>query len=146
MSSPDQPKEILLVEDSPSHQDLMLEALEETSISHKVHIVNNGEEALEFLRRQNNYVAAPRPHLILLDLNMPRMDGRELLAIIKADLELKLIPVVVFTTSKAANDVIKSYGLHANCYISKPSDIDKLFEFVKVIVHFWLNIVTLPPT
>ncbi|MBK4730545.1 response regulator [Oxynema sp. CENA135] len=145
MTPIDVTKNILLVEDQLSHQDLILEALEESHFQPQVHIVKNGEEALDFLYCKNNHAKSPRPDLILLDLNLPKMDGRELLSIVKQDSQLQLIPIVVFTTSTAEVDVIKSYSLHANCYITKPSDLDKFFNCVRAIVEFWLMIVTPPP-
>jgi len=146
MTKLQEPKDILLIEDTASHRDLILEALESVPLLHKVHLVSNGEEALYFLYQKENYAQARRPSLILLDLNMPRMDGCELLATIKQHSELKLIPVVVFTTSTAQEDVLKCYRLYANCYITKPSDLDQFFQVVTGIVDFWFNIVTLPGT
>jgi two-component system, chemotaxis family, response regulator Rcp1 len=139
-----QPVEILLVEDNPADARLTQEGLSEGKIRNNLHHVRDGVEALAFLRREGEFANAPAPHLILLDLNMPRKDGREVLAEIKTDPRLRLIPVVVLTTSEAENDIVKSYELHANCYITKPVDLDKFIEIVRVIETFWLAVVTLP--
>ncbi len=136
--------DILLVEDRRSHQDLVLEAFEENNIPHQVHIVGNGEEALDFLQRRQNYANAPRPDLIVLDLNLPKMDGRELLGILKQHPDLKTIPVVVFSSSSAASDVLGSYSLHANSYVTKPTDLEQFFAAVQGIVDFWLKLAALP--
>ena len=141
-----QPGEILLVEDRRSHQDLVLEAFEERDIPHQVHIVNNGEEALDFLQRNKNYGYAPRPDLIVLDLDLPKMGGQELLAVLKANPDLKLIPVVIFSSSSATQDITNSYALHANSYVTKPTELDQFFEAVQGIVDFWLNLAALPST
>jgi two-component system response regulator len=109
-----------------------------------LHIVNNGEEALNFLYRQGKYALSPRPNLILLDLNLPRMDGKEILKIIKKDQILKLIPVIVFTTSHNQSDILTSYELQANCYISKPYDLDDFFRTVKSCIDFWINFSSVP--
>jgi CheY-like chemotaxis protein len=138
------PIEILLVEDSPSDAELTKEALHEGRVINNLHIVSDGEQALAFLRRQNPYQSAPRPDLILLDLNLPRKDGREVLSEIKAEQSLKRIPVVVLTTSKEESDVMTVYGLNANCYISKPVDLEQFIHVVQCVDNFWLNIVTLP--
>ena len=140
------PIEILLVEDSPSDTELTVEALEEGKIYNHLSMVEDGVQALEFLRRQGAYADAPRPDLILLDLNLPRKDGREVLAELKADSELKVIPVVVLTTSRADEDVLRAYSLHANCYILKPVDFKQFVEVVKHIENFWLSVVKLPTT
>jgi two-component system response regulator len=139
------PAEILLVEDSPTDVLLAQEALEHAKVLNTLHIVNDGVEALAFLRRQPPYVDVPRPDLILLDLNLPRKDGREVLAEVKNDETLKRIPVVVLTTSRAEEDIFKAYGLHANCYVTKPVDFDQFAEVVKAIESFWFTIVALPP-
>ncbi len=139
------PIDILLVEDNPGDADLAREALEDTKLHNRLHVVDDGEKALAFLRRQGAYAAAPRPDLILLDLNLPRKDGREVLAEIKSDDHLKRIPVVILTTSRAEEDVLKTYNLHANCYISKPIDLNQFMRVVKSIEDFWLSIVVLPP-
>ncbi len=139
------PIDILLVEDNPGDADLAREALEDTKLHNRLHVVDDGEKALAFLRRQGAYATAPRPDLILLDLNLPRKDGREVLAEIKTDDHLKRIPVVILTTSRAEEDVLKTYNLHANCYISKPIDLNQFMRVVKSIEDFWLSIVVLPP-
>lgn len=138
------PIEILLVEDNPGDVRLTIEALKEAKVINHLTVVKDGIEALAFLRRQGAYAAAPRPHLIVLDLNLPRKDGREVLADIKADDNLKRIPVVVLTTSQDEQDVLKSYNLHANCYITKPVDLDQFVRVVRSIEDFWLGIVVLP--
>jgi CheY-like chemotaxis protein len=136
--------EILLIEDSPTDVLLAKEALDFSKIANNLHIATDGVEALAFLRQEGKYIYAPRPGLILLDLNLPRKDGREVLAEIKNDEKLKRIPVVVLTTSKSEVDVLKAYGLHANCYIVKPVDFEKFADVVKNIENFWFSIVTLP--
>ena len=136
--------DILLVEDNPGDVRLTREALKEAKVANELSVVSNGEEALLYLRRQGNFSAAPRPDMILLDLNLPRMDGREVLAEIKADQNLKRIPVVILTTSSAEKDVLATYNFHANCYITKPVDLDQFLEVVKSIESFWLTIVRLP--
>ena len=137
--------DILLVEDSPSDTDLTREALRDFKVRNTVHVVEDGVEALRFLRREGCYGKAPRPDLIMLDLNLPRKDGREVLAEIKADAELRLIPTVVLTTSRAEQDVLRSYQLNANCYITKPVDFNQFLEVVRSIEKFWLGAATLPP-
>jgi chemotaxis family two-component system response regulator Rcp1 len=139
------PIEILLIEDSPTDILMARAALEQAKISNKLSVARDGVEGLAFLRREGGYPGAQRPDLILLDLNMPRKDGREVLQELKEDPDLRLIPVVVLTTSKAEEDVVKSYGLHANCYITKPVDFDRFVEVVESIQEFWFSIVTLPP-
>ncbi len=136
--------EILLVEDNPADVRLTIEALKEGKISNKLSLAYDGVEALEFLRKIGKHANAPNVDLILLDLNLPRKDGREVLAEIKTDDNLKRIPVVVMTTSKAEEDILKSYNLHANCYVVKPIDFDKFIEVVKAIEDFWVSIVTMP--
>lgn len=136
--------DILLVEDNPGDADLAREALEDSKINNRLHVVDDGEKAIAFLRREGQYLDMPRPELILLDLNLPRKDGREVLAEIKSDLNLKSIPVVILTTSRAEEDVIKSYNLHANCYITKPIDLNQFLHVVRSIEEFWLSIVVLP--
>ncbi|MCR4437791.1 MAG: response regulator [bacterium] len=138
------PIEILLVEDNPGDVRLTQEAFRENKIRNKLNVVNDGEQALAYLRRQGPYANAARPGLILLDLNLPRVDGREVLAQIKSDPELCHIPVVILTTSQAEEDIVKSYALHANCYISKPVDLQRFLEVVKEVEHFWLSVVNLP--
>ena len=139
------PIEILLVEDNPGDVRLTKEALKEGKVYSNLHTVKDGVEAMEFLRRQGKYKDVPRPDIILLDLNLPRKDGREVLEEIKSDEVLKRIPVVVLTTSKAEEDVVRTYNLHANCYVTKPVDLEKFMVVVKSIDVFWLTVVTLPP-
>jgi CheY-like chemotaxis protein len=139
------PIEILLVEDNPGDVRLTREALKEGKVYNNLHWAKDGVEALEFLRREGKHASAPRPDIILLDLNLPKKDGREVLADIKRDDRLKHIPVVVLTTSKADEDVLRSYELHANCYVTKPVDLEKFIVVVQSIDRFWLTVVTLPP-
>jgi CheY-like chemotaxis protein len=139
------PIEILLVEDNPGDVRLTKEALKEGKVYSNLHTVKDGVEAMEYLRKQGKYAAVPRPDIILLDLNLPRKDGREVLEEIKSDSSLKRIPVVVLTTSKAEEDVLRTYNLHANCYVTKPVDLEKFMVVVKTIDSFWLTVVTLPP-
>ena len=139
------PIEILLVEDSPSDAEFTIEALKEAKVRNHLSLVEDGVQAMEFLRRQGQYTSAPRPDLIMLDLNLPRKDGREVLAELKADDHLKMIPVVVLTTSRAEEDVLRAYQLHANCYITKPVDFQQFLNVVRSIESFWLFVVTLPP-
>jgi two-component system, chemotaxis family, response regulator Rcp1 len=138
------PVEILLVEDSPTDAMFAREALEFSKVCNHLHIVTDGVEAMSFLRREGKYANAPRPDVILLDLNLPKMDGREVLSELKGDERFKVIPVVVLTSSKDEADVIKAYGLHANCYIVKPVDFEKFAEIVKTVENFWFAVVTLP--
>ena len=138
------PIEILLVEDNPGDVRLTIEALRESKVRNHLSVARDGVEALAFLRREGTLAEAVRPDLILLDLNLPRKDGREVLAELKADPDLKTIPVVILTTSRAEQDVLRSYELQANCYISKPVDLDQFITVVKSIEDFWLTIVTLP--
>ncbi|SRR5579884_3227867 len=142
---PTRPIEILLVEDNPGDVRLTIEALRDGKIRNNLHVARDGVEAMAFLRREGPYANAPRPDLILLDLNLPRKDGREVLAEIKADARLRTIPVIVLTTSAAEQDVVQSYNLHANCYITKPVDLDQFITVIRSIEAFWLMIVTLPP-
>jgi two-component system, chemotaxis family, response regulator Rcp1 len=139
------PIEILLVEDNPGDVRLTKEALKEGKVYSNLHTVKDGVEAMDFLRRQGRYKDVPRPDIILLDLNLPKKDGREVLQEIKTDEALKRIPVVVLTTSKAEEDVLRTYNLHANCYVTKPVDLEKFIVVVKSIDRFWLTVVTLPP-
>lgn len=139
------PVEVLLVEDDPGDVELTQEAMAESKLVAKLHVVENGVEALAFLRSEEPYTGQKRPDLILLDLNMPKMDGRTLLRELKADERLKLIPVVILTTSKAEEDIIKSYGLGANCYITKPVGLDQFTTVVSSIEDFWFTVVKLPP-
>jgi chemotaxis family two-component system response regulator Rcp1 len=138
--------EILIVDDSPEDIDLMREALEGTKLANNVSIVNDGVEALAFLRRQGVYKNAPVPSLVFLDLNMPKKDGREVLEEIKGDELLKQIPIVILTTSKDEEDIAKAYKAHANCYVTKPVDIVQFSKVVSAIDNFWFAIVELPPT
>ena len=137
-------KIIFLVEDNRGDIRLIQEALKNSSVPHEVVTVRNGMDAMAFLHREGEYTDAPRPDLILLDLNLPRKDGREVLAEIKADPQLRRIPVVVLTTSRNEEDIFQSYNLHVNCYITKSRNLSQLFEIVKGIEDFWLKIATLP--
>ena len=139
------PIEILLVEDSPSDVRLTVEALKDAKMRNHLSVVSDGVEAVAFLKKVGKYADAPRPDLILLDLNLPKKDGREVLGEIKQDEALKAIPVVVITTSKSDEDILKSYNLHANCYITKPINLDQFLIVVRAIESFWLTIVKLPP-
>ena len=139
------PIEILLVEDNPGDARLTKEALKEGKVCNKLHVAEDGDKALAFLRRGGSYAGAPRPDLILLDLNLPKRDGRELLAEIKTDPSLRRIPVVILTTSRAEEDILKTYDLHANCYITKPVDLEQFIGVVKAVEDFWLTVVKLPP-
>jgi CheY-like chemotaxis protein len=139
------PAELLLVEDSPGDVELTREALDEAKVSNRLHVVADGVEAMQFLRREGRFADAVRPDLVLLDLNLPRKDGREVLAEIKADPELRRIPVVVLTTSEAEKDVLAAYALHANAYIVKPVDLDQFLAVVRSVEGFWLTVVKLPP-
>lgn len=136
--------QILLVEDSPSDTDLTMEALREARVPNRLSVVEDGVEAMAFLHREGKYAGAPRPDLILLDLNLPRKDGREVLAEIKSDPILQTIPVVVLTTSKAEQDVLRAYHLHANCYVAKPVGFEQFLAAVRSIEEFWLLLATLP--
>jgi chemotaxis family two-component system response regulator Rcp1 len=136
--------DILLVEDNAGDARLAQEALKEAKVANSLHWVEDGEEAMKFLRMKGKYAKAPRPHVILLDLNLPKKDGREVLAEIKQDESLRRIPVVILTASEAEVDIIKSYDLHANCYITKPIDLNQFLKVVKAIEGFWLTIVKLP--
>ncbi len=139
------PIEILLVEDNLGDVRLTQEALKEGKVRNNLSVASNGEEALAFLRREGQFTGAPRPDVILLDLNLPGKDGREVLAEIKTDPNFRRIPVVILTTSQAEQDILKTYDLHANCYVTKPVDLDQFIEMVKSIEDFWLTIVKLPP-
>jgi CheY-like chemotaxis protein len=136
--------EVLLVEDNPGDVRLTMEALKEGKMLNHVSVVGDGVEALSFLRRKDKFGQAPRPDVILLDLNLPKKDGREVLAEIKNDQEFRRIPVVILTTSAAEQDILKTYDLHANCYITKPVDLEQFIRVVKLIEDFWLSIVKLP--
>ena len=137
--------EILMVEDNPGDVRLTVEALQEAKVANHLSVVSDGVEAMDFLRRRGRYAEAPRPGLVLLDLNLPRKDGREVLAEIKADPQLRRIPLVVLTTSSAEPDVLRAYDLHANCYITKPVDFERFMQVVRSIEDFWLAVVKLPP-
>ncbi len=138
------PIEILLVEDNPGDARLAKEALKESKLKNNLYIADDGVEAMDFLYKKGKYKDMPRPDLVILDLNLPKKDGREVLADIKNDDDLKRIPVVILTISKAEEDILKSYNLHANCFISKPIDLDQFIKVVKSIEDFWLTIVKLP--
>ncbi len=139
------PIEILLVEDNPGDVRLTQEALKEGKVRNKLHVVGDGVEALAFLRQEGEYAETPRPDLILLDLNLPRKNGREVLAEIKEHPNLRRIPVVILTVSQAEEDVLRTYDLHANCYVTKPVDLEQFIKVVGSIEDFWLTIVRLPP-
>ncbi|MDM8533528.1 response regulator [Clostridiaceae bacterium HSG29] len=136
--------EILLVEDNPGDQRLTVEALREGKIKNNLNIVSDGESAIKYLKKEGKFSEVVKPDLILLDLNLPKKDGREVLSIIKSDINLKRIPVVILTTSNADKDVIDSYNLNVNCYITKPVDFDQFTNIVKQIGQFWFEIVRLP--
>ncbi len=138
------PVDILLVEDSPGDVRLAVEALKEAKVSNRLSVAEDGVEALAFLHRQGKYADARRPDLVLLDLNLPRKDGRQVLSEIKADPNLRQIPIVVLTTSGANEDILRAYDHHANCYITKPMDFQKFMDVIKVIKEFWLTVVKLP--
>ncbi|MEU6827091.1 response regulator [Nocardia beijingensis] len=144
MSTPGQPIDILLVEDDPGDELMTREAFEDNKIGNTLHVARDGEEALEFLYRQGRYPDAPRPDLILLDLNLPKYDGRQVLEKIKADPDLSHIPVVVLTTSAAEEDILRSYRLHANAYVTKPVDLDQFVAAIKQIDDFFVQVVRLP--
>lgn len=137
--------DILIVEDNPGDARLIKEVLNDNKVYNSLHIVNDGVEAMNFLHNQGEYESAPRPDIIILDLNLPKRDGREVLAEIKADEELRHIPVVIMTISQAEEDILKTYKLHANCYITKPIDLNEFIKVVKSIEDFWFSIVKLPP-
>jgi two-component system, chemotaxis family, response regulator Rcp1 len=136
---------ILLVEDNEGDARLAKEAMRDSKIRNDMHHVVDGEEAMAFLRKEGKYTDAPRPDLILLDLNLPKKDGRQVLLEIKSDENLKRIPVVILTVSSAEEDILKTYNLHANCYITKPIDLEQFMKIVRSIEDFWLTIVKLPP-
>jgi CheY-like chemotaxis protein len=139
------PIEILMVEDNPGDVRLTQETLKDSKVANTLHVVQDGVAALDFLYRRGGYGAAPRPDLILLDLNLPKKNGREVLEVIKQDAHLQTIPVVILTTSRAEEDVMRAYSLRANCYITKPIDLAQFIQIVRTIEQFWLAIVTLPP-
>jgi two-component system, chemotaxis family, response regulator Rcp1 len=136
--------QILMVEDNEADVRLAIEAMKEGKIANRVHVVEDGVEAMQYLRRQGKYAEAPRPDLVLLDLDLPRKDGRQVLAEIKSDPELCAVPVVVLTNSRAEQDIAKSYASHANCYIVKPVNLDGMMEVVRTIERFWVTVVRLP--
>ena len=140
-----EPIDILLVEDNPGDVRLTVEALKEAKVLNSLETVDDGVKALAFLRKEGPYAEAKRPDLILLDLNLPRKDGRQVLEEIKQDPGLKAIPVVILTSSKAEEDILRSYNLHANCYVTKPVDLERFLEVVRLIEDFWLTVVRLPP-
>jgi len=145
MTMTGKPVEVLLVEDDPGDVDLTKEALAEGKIAVNLHVVDDGVKALAYLRQEGSYAGAVRPDLIVLDLNLPKKDGREVLRDLKNDEALKRIPVVILTTSDAEVDVLKTYGLGANCYITKPVGLDQFAKVVRAIEDFWFSIVKLPP-
>ena len=136
--------QVLLVEDDPGDVLMTREAFEDNKVANTLHVVSDGAEALEFLRKEGQYADSPTPDLVLLDLNLPRVDGREVLAAVKADGELRQIPVVVLTTSEAEEDVLRSYALHANAYVTKPVDFERFIEVVRKIDDFFVGVVRLP--
>jgi CheY-like chemotaxis protein len=140
------PLEILLVEDNPGDVRLMQEAFRESAARYQLRVVRDGVEAMEYLAKAGAYTTVLHPDLIVLDLNLPKKDGREVLHDIKTDPDLRRIPVVVLTTSDAPRDIVRSYDLHANCYVSKPADLNQLVEVVQSIERFWLSTATLPPS
>ncbi|AWL42167.1 MULTISPECIES: response regulator [Streptomyces] len=144
MNDPVQPIEVLLVEDDPGDELMTREAFEDNKIRNTLHVVRDGQEALDFLYRQGEHTDAPRPDLVLLDLNLPRYDGRQVLEKIKTDPELALIPVVVLTTSSAEEDILRSYKLHANAYVTKPVDLEQFIGAVRQIDDFFVSVVRLP--
>ncbi|MEU1215479.1 response regulator [Streptomyces sp. NPDC005791] len=139
------PIEVLLVEDDPGDELMTREAFEDNKIRNTLHVVRDGQEALDFLYRQGEYADAPRPDLVLLDLNLPKYDGRQVLERIKTDPEMALIPVVVLTTSSAEEDILRSYKLHANAYVTKPVDLEQFIGAVRQIDDFFVSVVRLPP-
>ncbi|MEU3205290.1 response regulator [Streptomyces cyaneofuscatus] len=144
MNTPVQPIEVLLVEDDPGDELMTREAFEDNKIRNTLHVVRDGQEALDFLYRRGEHTDAPRPDLVLLDLNLPKYDGRQVLEQIKGDPELSLIPVVVLTTSSAEEDILRSYKLHANAYVTKPVDLDQFIAAVRQIDEFFVTVVRLP--
>ncbi len=140
-----QPIEILLIEDNPGDVRLAQEVLRESKLTNRLCAVTDGQQAMDFLKRRAGYADAIRPDLILLDLNLPGKDGRQVLAEIKTDPDLRRIPVVIVTSSQAEEDILKTYDLHANCYVTKPVDLDRFVHVVKCIENFWVSIVKLPP-
>lgn len=145
MTTSPAPIRILLVEDDPGDVRLTREALAESKLRNELHVVGDGEEAMEFLRRTGRHVDAPRPDVVLLDLNLPRLSGREVLELVKSDPELKSIPVTVLTTSQAEEDIVRSYDLNANAYVTKPVDLAQFMRVVHAVEDFWVQVVRLPP-
>ena len=143
-ATPTRPVEILLVEDNPGDVRLTQQALAGAKMTNNLHVVLDGEQAMQFLRRDAQYAEVPTPDLILLDLNLPKKDGLEVLAEIKQDPALRRIPIVILTTSEAERDILQTYYMHANCYITKPVDLDQFITVIKSIESFWLNVVKLP--
>ena len=139
------PIEILLVEDDPGDVVIAQEALEQSKLVNNLHVASNGDEALAFLRREGDYADSPKPDLVLLDLNLPRRDGREVLAEVKSDPDLRRIPVVILTTSQAEEDIVRSYDLHANAYVTKPVDFAQFVNVVRQVDEFFFTVVRLPP-
>jgi CheY-like chemotaxis protein len=139
-----EPIEVLLVEDDPGDELMTREAFADNKIGNNLHVVRDGEEALDFLYRRGAHTGAPKPDLILLDLNLPKYDGREVLQVIKSDADLSMIPVVVLTTSSAEEDILRSYKLHANAYVTKPVDLDQFIAAVRQIDEFFVTVVRLP--
>jgi chemotaxis family two-component system response regulator Rcp1 len=137
--------DILIVEDNKGDARLIKEVFNENKVFNSLHFVNDGVEAMDFLFARGKYKRAPKPDLIILDLNLPKKDGREVLAEIKADIGLKHIPVVIMTISQAEEDIFKSYNLHANCYVTKPIDLNQFIRVIKSIENFWFSVVKLPP-
>lgn len=137
--------DILLVEDNEGDAHLTQEALKKAKVRNRVHVAADGVEAMAFLKREGEFASAPRPDLVLLDLNLPNMDGREVLEAMKADANLRTIPVVVVTSSAAEQDIVRSYALNANCYVTKPVDLQQFFHVIGSVGDFWLDIVKLPP-
>ncbi|MBN1514851.1 MAG: response regulator [Phycisphaerae bacterium] len=144
-AEPARPIELLMVEDNPGDVRLTREALKQGKVRNNLHVVEDGDAAVAFVRREGPFADSPRPDLILLDLNLPKKDGREVLALLKADENLRRIPVVILTTSQAEADIIKAYNLNANCYITKPVDVEQFIRAVRAIEDFWLTIVRLSP-
>jgi len=144
MKTEAQPIDMLLVDDNPGDVRLTQEVLRDSKLINRLCVVTDGEQAMDFLKRRSTYTGAIRPDLVLLDLNLPRKNGREVLSEIKTDPDLKRIPVVILTSSQAEEDVLKSYDMHANCYITKPVDLDQFVQVVKSIENFWVSIVKLP--
>ncbi|MCU1355506.1 MAG: response regulator receiver protein [Acidimicrobiales bacterium] len=146
MTTTTKPIEVLLVEDDPGDVLMTREALAESKVLNELHVVSDGEAALRFFRQEGEFTEAPRPGLVLLDLNLPRLDGREVLAAVKSDPDLRRIPIVVLTTSQAEEDILRSYDLHANAFISKPVDFDRFLDVIRQIDSFYISVVRLPVT